>query len=154
MERSNRNKKSSKKPLILGVSALVLIAAAGGGYYAYSQWQAKQELAEAKKTATTFLNVLSKQEFDKLPSVVQEASLKKNGYDTKSVVEKYQAIYSGIQAERVKASDVQVKKAKDNQYTFTYKLSMSTPLGEMKDLSYQSSIAKKAIPTKSLGSRL
>ena len=39
MERSNRNKKSSKKPLILGVSALVLIAAAGGGYYAYSQWQ-------------------------------------------------------------------------------------------------------------------
>ncbi len=64
----------------------------------YSQWQAKQELAEAKKTATTFLNVLSKQEFDKLPSVVQEASLKKNGYDTKSVVEKYQAIYSGIQA--------------------------------------------------------
>lgn len=77
MERSNRNKKSSKKPLILGVSALVIIAAAGGGYYAYSQWQAKQELAEAKKTATTFLNVLSKQEFDKLPSVVQEASLKK-----------------------------------------------------------------------------
>ena len=56
---------------------MVLIAAAGGGYYAYSQWQAKQELAEAKKTATTFLNVLSKQEFDKLPSVVQEASLKK-----------------------------------------------------------------------------
>ncbi len=49
----------------------------------------------------------------------------------------------GIQAEGVKASDVQVKKAKDNQYTFTYKLSMSTPLGEMKDLSYQSSIAKK-----------
>lgn len=143
MERSNRNKKSSKKPLILGVSALVLIAAVGGGYYAYSQWQAKQELAEAKKTANTFLKVLSKQEFDKLPSVVQETSLKKNGYDTKSVVEKYQAIYSGIQAEGVKASDVQVKKGKDNQYTFTYKLSMSTPLGEMKDLSYQSSIAKK-----------
>lgn len=112
MERSNRNKKSSKKPLILGVSALVLIAAVGGGYYAYSQWQAKQELAEAKKTANTFLNVLSKQEFDKLPSVVQETSLKKNGYDTKSVVEKYQAIYSGIQAEGVKASDVQVKKGK------------------------------------------
>ena len=36
------------------VFRLVLIAAAGGGYYAYSQWQAKQELAEAKKTATTF----------------------------------------------------------------------------------------------------
>ncbi|MGH2233581.1 NTF2-like N-terminal transpeptidase domain-containing protein, partial [Enterococcus faecalis] len=58
-------------------------------------------------------------------------------------VEKYQAIYSGIQAEGVKASDVQGKKGKDNQYTFTYKLSMSTPLGEMKDLSYESSIAKK-----------
>ena len=143
MERSNRNKKSSKKPLILGVSALVLIAAAGGGYYAYSQWQAKQELAEAKKTATTFLNVLTKQKFDKLPSVVQEASLKKNGYDTKSVVEKYQAIYSGIQAEGVKASDVQVKKAKDNQYTFTYKLCLINQVSP-----------KKAIPTKSLGSRL
>lgn len=59
MERSNRNKKSSK-PLILGVSALVLIAAAGGGYYAYSQWQAKQELAEAKKTATTFFKRIVK----------------------------------------------------------------------------------------------
>ncbi|MGH2217869.1 hypothetical protein, partial [Enterococcus faecalis] len=66
---------------MLGVSALLLIAPSGGGYYAYSQWQAKQELDEAKKTATTFLNVLSKQQFHKLPSVVQEASLKKNGYD-------------------------------------------------------------------------
>ena len=60
MERSNRNKNLQKKPLILGVSALVLIAAAGGGYYAYSQWQAKQELAEAKKQLLHF-NVLSKQ---------------------------------------------------------------------------------------------
>ena len=81
---------------------MVLIAAAGGGYYAYSQWQAKQELAEAKKTATTFLNVLSKQEFDKLPSVVQEASLKKNGYDTKSVVENTKQFIQGFKQKESK----------------------------------------------------
>lgn len=89
MERSNCNKRSSKKPLILGVSVLVPIAAIGGGYYAYSQRQAKQELAEAKKIANTFLNILSKQEFGKLPSVVQESNLERNGYGTKSAVEKY-----------------------------------------------------------------
>ena len=55
MERSNRNK-NLQKPLILGVSALVLIAA-GGGYYAYSQWQAKQELAEAKKQLLHFKRI-------------------------------------------------------------------------------------------------
>ena len=69
-------------------------------------------ISRSEENSYYILNVLSKQEFDKLPSVVQEASLKKNGYDTKSVVEKYQAIYSGIQAEGVKASDVQVKRRK------------------------------------------
>ena len=69
MERSNRNK-NLQKPLILGVSALVLIAAAGGGYYAYSQWQAKQ--ISRSENSYYILNVLSKQEFDKLPSVVQK----------------------------------------------------------------------------------
>ena len=60
-------------------------------------------ISRSEENSYYILNVLSKQEFDKLPSVVQEASLKKNGYDTKSVVEKYQAIYSGIQAEGVKS---------------------------------------------------
>lgn len=141
MERRSK-KKSSKKPVIIGVAAVAVIALAGGGYYAYSQWQEKQELSAAKKVADSFLSAVSKQKFETLPDVLNENSLKSNGYDKTSVVEKYQAIFSGIQAEGIKSSDVKVTKGKDNQYTLTYKLSMSTPLGEMKDLSYKSTLKK------------
>nr|WP_245341932.1 penicillin-binding transpeptidase domain-containing protein [Enterococcus rivorum] len=113
-----------------------------GGYYSYAKWQEGQELKDAKKTATAFLKHLSKQEFDKLPENLDEASFKTNGYDKQSVVEKYQNIFPSIGAEGIKSNKVSVSKKEKDVFMFTYQLSMTTSLGELKNLSYKTTIKK------------
>lgn len=140
MER--RSKKKSNKTVFLALGGVVAVAAIGGGYFAYSSWQKTQELNKAEKSAKTFLNYFSKQEFEQFPELLNEASVKKSGYDNTKVVEKYQAVFSGIQAEGIKSKDVHVIQDKEGQYTFTYKLEMTTPLGNLKDLSYKTTIKK------------
>jgi penicillin-binding protein len=142
MERSKKKKTSNKPFLIIGLLVALLVLA-GGGYYAYNQWQEKQELAAATKAGKDFINTLSDQKFEALPKLVNETSLKNNKYNQDSLVKKYQAIFSGIQAQEIKSSDVKVTKDKDDQFSLTYKLSMSTPLGTLKDLNYQTTIVKK-----------
>lgn len=140
MERKERKK--SKKPLFLSVGGIVVIAGLAGSYFAYAQWQDAQELKDAEKMAETFLTHLSKQEFDQFPSLLSENSIKANGFDETQVVEKYQTVFSGIEAQGIKSSAVHVNKDEDNQYTFSYKLEMTTPLGNLKDLTYETKIQK------------
>lgn len=140
MER--RSKKKSNKTIILAISGVVVLAAAVGGYVVYGTWQKKQELNKAEKSAKAFLNNLSKQEFDQFSDLLDEPSVKDSGYENKQVIEKYQTIFSGIQAEGIKSKEVKVKQEKEGEYTFTYKLDMTTPLGKLNDLSYKTTIKK------------
>ncbi|PZL75360.1 penicillin-binding protein [Enterococcus plantarum] len=140
MER--RSKKKSNKRIILAISGVVVLAAAVGGYVVYGTWQKKQELNKAEKSAKAFLNNLSKQEFDQFSDLLDEPSVKDSGYENKQVIEKYQTIFSGIQAEGIKSKEVKVKQEKEGEYTFTYKLDMTTPLGKLNDLSYKTTIKK------------
>lgn len=120
----------------------MVLAAAVGGYVVYGTWQKKQELNKAEKSAKAFLNNLSKQEFDQFSDLLDEPSVKDSGYENKQVIEKYQTIFSGIQAEGIKSKEVKVKQEKEGEYTFTYKLDMTTPLGKLNDLSYKTTIKK------------
>ncbi|ALS38301.1 penicillin-binding protein [Enterococcus rotai] len=140
MER--RNQKKSNKPVLLAIGGVVAVGVLAGGYFAYSTWQKTQELNNAEKSAKTFLSYLSKQEFDKFPELLNEGSIKGSGYDNAKLVEKYQTIFSGIQAEGIKSKEVKVTKDKTDQFTFTYKLDMTTPLGNLKDLTYKTTIKK------------
>ncbi|WYJ85730.1 hypothetical protein A5866_000807 [Enterococcus sp. 12C11_DIV0727] len=140
MER--RNQKKSNKPVLLAIGGIVAVGVLAGGYFAYSTWQKTQELNNAEKSAKTFLSYFSKQEFDKFPELLNEGSVKESGYDNAKLVEKYQTIFSGIQAEGIKSKEVKVTKDKKGQFTFTYKLDMTTPLGNLKDLTYKTTIKK------------
>ena len=141
-EVERRNQKKSNKPVLLAIGGVVAVGVLAGGYFAYSTWQKTQELNNAEKSAKTFLNYLSKQEFDKFPELLNEGSIKESGYDNAKLVEKYQTIFSGIQAEGIKSKEVKVTKDKTDQFTFTYKLDMTTPLGNLKDLTYKTTIKK------------
>jgi penicillin-binding protein len=141
MER--RKQKKSKKPLIIAIGGFVLVAGLAGGYFVYSNWQAAQETKQAEKAADAFLTHLSKQEFDKIPASLSAASIKENGYDDSKLIDKYQAIFTGIQAQGIKRKNVQVKKEKEGQFSFTYNLEMTTPLGNLKDLSYKTTLKKE-----------
>ncbi|WP_176332555.1 penicillin-binding transpeptidase domain-containing protein [Enterococcus sp. 12C11_DIV0727] len=141
-EVERRNQKKSNKPVLLAIGGIVAVGVLAGGYFAYSTWQKTQELNNAEKSAKTFLSYFSKQEFDKFPELLNEGSVKESGYDNAKLVEKYQTIFSGIQAEGIKSKEVKVTKDKKGQFTFTYKLDMTTPLGNLKDLTYKTTIKK------------
>lgn len=141
MER--KDKRKSNKSLILIVSGVVVVGAVTGGYFAYSTWQKSQELNKAEKSAKTFLKHLSKQSFDQFPDLLSESSLKQSGYDKETVVEKYQTVFSGIQAQGIKSKDIKVTQEKNDQFSFTYQVEMTTPLGKLKDLSYKTVLKKE-----------
>lgn len=138
-----RTQKKSKRPVVLAISGVIVVAALVGGFFAYSAWQTKQEIKQAEKTAQTFLKHLSKQEFDQLPAVLSEESIKENGYDKNQLVEKYEAIFTGIQAQGIKSKQVKVEKENSDKFTFSYQLEMTTPLGNLKNLSYKTTIDKE-----------
>ncbi|MTD38717.1 penicillin-binding transpeptidase domain-containing protein [Erwinia sp. CPCC 100877] len=143
MQRSDkRANERSNKTLILVVVAIVVVIVAVGGYFAYGQWQTAQETKQARKAADTFLSAVEKQKFAELPDLLTADSLKENKYKQTQVTEKYQAIFSGIEAKSIKSSAVTVKKAEKNQYRFSYKLAMTTPLGQLKNLTYETTIKK------------
>ena len=68
-------------------------------------------ISRSEENSYYILNVLSKQEFDKLPSVVQEASLKKMAMILNLLLKNTKQFIQGFK-QKVKASDVQVKRRK------------------------------------------
>lgn len=141
MERKNRKKTPKKTMVILSIGVLLVLAVAGS-YFAYHQWQTSQQLKEAQSVADTFLNHISKQKFDQLPQVIEEASIKNSGYEDQTLVEKYQTVFSGIEAQGIKSKNVSVTKDKSGEYILTYGLEMTTPLGKLTNLSYKTTMKK------------
>lgn len=140
MERNDRKK--SKKPVMIVVGVIVVVTALVGSYFVSGSWQKNQELKKVKTVANAYLSHFSKQEFDQYSKLLSETTVKSSGYDIPKIVEKYQTIFSGIQARGIKSKDVKITKGKDNTYLFSYQLEMTTLLGELKDLSYKTSIKK------------
>ena len=141
MERKKR-KQSSKKPMIVGITGALIVLVGVGGYFAYSRGQTNQQLKEAEAIADTFLTHLSKQEFDQLPQVIDESSVKNSGYDNDKLIEKYKTVFTGIEAEGIKSKDVSVKQDEKGTYTLSYNLEMTTPLGKLDKLTYKTTIKK------------
>lgn len=75
--------------------------------------------------------------------MVDEASIKSSGYDDEQLVEKYQTIYTGIEAQGIKSRDVSVEKDKAGDYILTYGLEMTTTLGKLEKLSYKTTLKKE-----------
>lgn len=68
-------------------------------------------------------------------------SAERNGYTNDQVAEKYQTIFSGIDAANIKGSKITLSDdVKNADYQFTYQLSLTTSLGEIKDLNYSGTI--------------
>jgi len=105
-----------------------------------AQQRAEQK---AEQTAKNFVTTITKQQYQELPALVSNQALKKYNYDKQTLINKYSNIFHGIGAENMKASDVTITKIKRGQYTFTYKLDLTTALGKMPSLSYKGKIIKE-----------
>lgn len=143
MERQNRrsqNQPPKKRKTLLIVLPLLLLLVAGG-FFGYRYYDKQQRQNQAEKVVHSFIENLSKNKFDKLPSLILSDSAERNGYTNDQVAEKYQTIFSGIDAANIKGSKITLSDdVKNADYQFTYQLSLTTSLGEIKDLNYSGTI--------------
>ena len=143
MERQNRrsqNQPPKKRKTLLIVLPLLLLLVVGG-FFGYRYYDKQQRQNQAEKVVHSFIENLSKNKFDKLPSLILSDSAERNGYTNDQVAEKYQTVFSGIDAANIKGSKITLSDdVKNADYQFTYQLSLTTSLGEIKDLNYSGTI--------------
>lgn len=90
----------SKRKIIYGL--LPILFAGGIGMYLYMQ-NSKTEEVKPQATIDQYIAHLQKKEFDQLYPLMTPASLNESGMSREQFVEKYNAIYSGMEVSAVKA---------------------------------------------------
>ncbi|MEC0110331.1 penicillin-binding transpeptidase domain-containing protein [Paenibacillus taichungensis] len=131
----------SKRKIIYGL--LPILFAGGIGMYLYMQ-NSKTEEVKPEVTANQYIEHLQKKEFDQLYTLMTPASLKESGMNREQFVEKYNAIYSGMEVSAIKAElkpkvieETTDGKGNENKnenpdaYEVDYSLQLTTFLGEV-----------------------
>lgn len=131
----------SKRKIIYGL--LPILFAGGIGMYLYMQ-NSKTEEVKPEVTANQYIEHLQKKEFDQLYTLMTPVSLKESGMNREQFVEKYNAIYSGMEVSAIKAElkpkvieETTDGKGNENKnenpdaYEVDYSLQLTTFLGEV-----------------------
>ncbi|WP_340400577.1 penicillin-binding transpeptidase domain-containing protein [Paenibacillus sp. FSL H8-0079] len=138
----------SKRKLMYGL--LPILFAGGIGMYLYMQNNNnnnKEAEAKPQTTVNQYIEHLQKKEYDQLYTLMTPASLQDSGMNKEQFVEKYNAIYSGMEVSTVKAEVKPVdvaetasddsKTAAENKdadtYEVDYDLQLTTFLGEVSE---------------------
>lgn len=132
MERSTRNMKQTNKLPIIIVAVIILLVA---GFFGVRAYQASQIKKQSEETVEAFVKSLQKGKYQEITKNLNADSVKENGFTKKQVAEKYQSIFSGISATNIKMKNLTVDK-KDNEYQFSYDLSVNTGFGQLKNQKY------------------
>ncbi|MEK4362193.1 penicillin-binding transpeptidase domain-containing protein [Paenibacillus sp. FSL M8-0212] len=134
----------SKRKLMYGL--LPILFAGGIGMYLYMQ-NNKEAEAKPQTTVNQYIEHLQKKEFDQLYTLMTPASLQESGMNKEQFVEKYNAIYSGMEVSTVKAevkpmdvaetasdgSKTDTDKQNPDTYEVDYNLQLTTFLGEVSE---------------------
>lgn len=134
----------SKRKLMYGL--LPILFAGGIGMYLYMQ-NNKEAEAKPQTTVNQYIEHLQKKEFDQLYTLMTSASLQESGMNKEQFVEKYNAIYSGMEVSTVKAeikpvdvaetasdgSKTDAEKQNLDTYEVDYNLQLTTFLGEVSE---------------------
>ncbi|WP_433582847.1 penicillin-binding transpeptidase domain-containing protein [Paenibacillus amylolyticus] len=134
----------SKRKLMYGL--LPILFAGGIGMYLYMQ-NNKEAEAKPQTTVNQYIEHLQKKEFDQLYTLMTPASLQDSGMNKEQFVEKYNAIYSGMEVSTVKAEVKPVEVAETatddgktaaekhnpDTYEVDYDLQLTTFLGEISE---------------------
>jgi len=134
----------SKRKLMYGL--LPILFAGGIGMYLYMQ-NNKEAEAKPQTTVNQYIEHLQKKEFDQLYTLMTSASLQESGMNKEQFVEKYNAIYSGMEVSTVKAeikpvdvaetasdgSKTDAEKPNPDTYEVDYNLQLTTFLGEVSE---------------------
>ncbi|WP_267648325.1 penicillin-binding transpeptidase domain-containing protein [Enterococcus faecium] len=138
MKRSDKHGKNRTGAYIAG--AVILIAAAGGGYFHYQHYQETQAVEAGEKTVEQFVQALNKGDYNKAAEMTSKKAANKSALSEKEILDKYQNIYGAADVKGLQISNLKVDKKDDSTYSFSYKAKMNTSLGELKDLSYKGTL--------------
>ncbi|WP_458125348.1 penicillin-binding protein PBP4(5) [Paenibacillus sp. Z3-2] len=134
----------SKRKLMYGL--LPILFAGGIGMYLYMQ-NNKEAEAKPQTTVNQYIEHLQKKEFDQLYTLMTPASLQESGMNKEQFVEKYNAIYSGMEVSTIKAevkpvevtetaadgSKTDAEDKNTDTYEVDYNLQLTTFLGEVSE---------------------
>ncbi|HAQ3044964.1 TPA: penicillin-binding transpeptidase domain-containing protein [Enterococcus faecium] len=138
MKRSDKHGKNRTGAYIAG--AVILIAAACGGYFYYQHYQETQAVEAGEKTVEQFVQALNKGDYNKAAEMTSKKAANKSALSEKEILDKYQNIYGAADVKGLQISNLKVDKKDDSTYSFSYKAKMNTSLGELKDLSYKGTL--------------
>ncbi len=119
--------KSSSKKIIIASLVVVLILISGGLFWWYLRGT---EERQATEIANQYVETLEAGDYEGLIPLLEADSITEQGYTSEEVINKYQVIFSAIQASNQKITDVQVEK-EGGDFLFTYQLSLETMFGSL-----------------------
>lgn len=138
--RVERNKRKTNFSFIFKIIiAVVLLSGAGFSFY---KTVLNRDSNEVNKIAENFIQIIENKNYENFSEVLEPQSYTSLDYSLDDVINKYQQIFAGIQITKIKASNVNVEKVDGREYDFSYHLSFTTPLGQLKDLNYHTKIKK------------
>lgn len=137
---TSRMKKRRRKVIPYLVMFFIIIGIGGFGLLQFIQADDRDQVQEVAKH---FLQVLEDKEYADLNDLLDEDSYTALGYTIDEVTDKYDHIFNGIPIQNIRASKMTVEKADDDEQTFSFQLSFTTPLGKIDNLEFQTKIVKR-----------
>lgn len=137
---TSRMKKRRRKVIPYLVILFIIIGIGGFGLLQFIQADDRDQVQEVAKH---FLQVLEDKEYADLNDLLDEDSYTALGYTIDEVTDKYDHIFNGIPIQNIRASKMTVEKADDDEQTFSFQLSFTTPLGKIDNLEFQTKIVKR-----------
>ncbi|WP_071848954.1 penicillin-binding transpeptidase domain-containing protein [Alkalibacterium sp. 20] len=141
----NQPKGSNKKVMgiVFGIVLLVLLST--GGYIYYRNWKAEQLAIERREEVESlvddYLKAKASTHFEDYAETLSEQSVTAEGYTKQELAERYETIFQAIGVDEVEIIDHEIIYDEETDvYSFTYSLGMTTVLGEIETLNYQSAI--------------
>lgn len=119
---------------------LITLLLIGGGIISVAGYE-QIKLIQNKNIVKKFTSDISRSKFDEAADYITLPS----NVDKKNVIQKYKNIFSGIQLDNVSIKNIQVKKLKNQTYSFSYQLSGNTPIGKLKNIQYKGTLHNNKI---------
>ncbi|MFW7431860.1 penicillin-binding transpeptidase domain-containing protein [Vagococcus carniphilus] len=134
-KRTNKKQASkNRKGIILGSSVAGLLLVGVGGYFAYQKYDENLR----KDALISFMDSFEAKKFKEMPKTLSQASLKEQGLTEKELIEKYEAVFNGLNISDIKGN---VASFKNDQFELTFQ--MQTPLGKLKNETYSGKLVKE-----------
>ncbi len=129
-----------KKKIILISSIVLILLIAVASIFIFLH---TKETKARQQVVDQWVETIEKQQFDQIPTLVTENSILKHDFTTKTVVDKYETVFSGLHANKITISSMKEEKVANQRYKLTYTMNVETALGEITDLHYTAFLTKQ-----------